>query len=112
MRRSLANLLLVLLIATSVLPLVQAKQAVPACCRRAGQHHCATPLPSNGFHSSESNCPYRHITALISHVVTSIPTSSHTLLPDLRWSESLYIESAQLLHCYGNGTSERGPPLV
>ena len=112
MRRSLANLLLIVLIGSFALPLLQAKPHIAACCLRGGQHHCAAPLPGDGFHSSPSNCPYRHAAALLPQVVTSFPSSSPTLLPDLRWGDSLYFESEHVVHRVGSGTSERGPPLA
>ena len=68
MRRSFASLVLFLQLAGFALPFVQAQQAVPACCRRGGQHHCATPLPVDGFRSAPANCPYRHFTGITSHL--------------------------------------------
>ena len=112
MRRSLASLLLVVLIGSFALPFLQATSHVPACCLRRGQHHCTTPLPGDGFHSAAPNCPYRHSAALISHAVTALRTSSHSLFLDRSWNNSLYRGSFLVLSGLVGGTSERGPPLA
>ncbi len=66
MRRNPANALLVVLLAGFLLPLFASPgEALPACCRRDGKHHCHMDMgPNSGstereFRASATPCPYR-----------------------------------------------------
>jgi hypothetical protein len=111
MRRLLASLMLLLQLAGFTLPFVQAQQAVPACCRRAGQHHCAMPLAVDGFRSATANCPYRHVTAIISHSVTALGVRCNTVIPASSWQDPLPFASPDIPRYVEGNAQKRGPPL-
>jgi len=59
MRRFAAHLALAALYATLIVPFaLAALESAPACCRRAGTHHCQTDSHQAGFHSQTNRCPY------------------------------------------------------
>jgi hypothetical protein len=111
MRRLLASLMLFLQLAGFALPFVQAQQAVPACCRRAGQHHCAMPTQGDGFRSIPANCPYRHVTAITSHSVTALGVQASALTPASSWHGSLSFASPDIPRYVEGNAQKRGPPL-
>jgi len=111
MGRLLASLVLFLQLAGFALPFVQGQQAIPACCRRGGQHHCAMPLQGDGFHSAPANCPYRHFTAITSHCVTALGVRGNALTPALSWQDSLPIASPDIARYVEGNAQKRGPPL-
>jgi hypothetical protein len=114
MRRPVASLLLLIFLAGLCVPVVQAQPRTPACCRRAGQHHCATAAAaptSDGFRSLSSCCLYRHPQALRTHGnsalgitggngFTSIVSLTAIVLPDATGAQDLALTNPQ-----------RGPPL-
>jgi len=112
MGRSFASLVLLLQLAGFVLPFVQAQQAVPACCRRGGQHHCATPLPVDGFRSAAANCPYRHFTGITSLSVTALGVQSQAVVPASFWQDSLRSASPDIPRYVEGNAQKRGPPLA
>ncbi|MGA2904760.1 MAG: hypothetical protein ABSD98_13075 [Candidatus Korobacteraceae bacterium] len=112
MRRSLASLLLVLLVGTLALPFLQAQPDVPACCRRGGQHHCAMPLPGDGFRAIAPCCPYRHFTALTSHSVTALRVPVQALVLSLRWHNAIRFDSPDVARYVEGNAQKRGPPLA
>jgi hypothetical protein len=91
MRRSLASLLLVLLVAPCALLFVGSRQEVPACCRRGGQHHCTIALHHDGFLAIAPECPYRCAAALISHSVTALRICPQWVLLNSLWCKSGYV---------------------
>jgi hypothetical protein len=111
MRRILASLLLVLMVAGFAVPLLRAQTSIPACCRRAGQHHCTTPLPQDGFRSLAPSCPYRHLSALTSPSTTVLNLSPHVLTIDFHWNEFSSFESPDVARLIAGNTHKRGPPL-
>jgi len=110
MRRFFASLVLVLQLAGLALPFVQAQSAVPACCRRGGQHHCATPVPVDGARSAPANCPYQHFTAITSHSVTALGVRSQTVTPASFWQDSLRSASPDIPRYVEGNAQKRGPP--
>ena len=111
MRRSLASLVLFLQLAGFALPFVQGQQAVPACCRRAGQHHCGMPLQGDGFRSIPANCPYRHFTAITSHSVTALRVQRNAFTLASSWQDSLPTASPDIARYVEGNAQKRGPPL-
>ncbi len=112
MRRSLASLLLALLIGTFVLPFSQAKQNVPACCRRGGQHHCAASAGNDGFRSTWPSCPFQRFVPLVSHSKTALRASAETLFIALHWHSTVTADSPDIAHRAAGNTQKRGPPLA
>jgi hypothetical protein len=113
MRRPVASLLLMLILAGLCVPALQAQSQVPACCRRGGQHHCrmngASPSPDE-FRSLANCCLYRHPRALRSHgnpalgslpsgVVSLLAADNVVLLPETRQPRNVVLANPQ-----------RGPP--
>ena len=112
MRRTLASLLLVLSLAGFALPFLQAQSRVPACCRRAGQHHCGAAAPGDGFHATQACCPYRNFTALTSHSVTALRMPSQAMYLSLRWQPVVNTNSTELPRYVFDPAQKRGPPLA
>jgi len=110
MRRVSASLLIALLWFGIALPLLQAQpNALPACCRRNGKHHCAMSVKGGGFRAIAPNCPYRGFRALIpparalkvSSTVLTVSTQARGLVqsapPMIAWRAM-------------DNTQQRGPP--
>jgi hypothetical protein len=112
MRRSLASLLLAVLIGTFALPFLQAKQNVPACCRRGGQHHCAASAGADGFRATAPCCPFQHFIPLVSHSEPALRSSADTFLFVLRWQRSVSFDSPDIARQVAGNTQKRGPPLA
>jgi hypothetical protein len=112
MRRSLASLVLFLQLAGFALPFVQGQQAIPACCRRGGPHHCGMPLPVDGFRSTRTNCPYRHFTAITTHSVTALRVQRDAIIPASCWQGSLRSASPDISRYVAGNAQKRGPPLA
>jgi hypothetical protein len=112
MRRFSATLLLALLLLGVALPLLQAQAgAVPACCRRGGNHHCMMmSLGGDGFRSPSADCPYRHRRFCRSHS-NGIREAMMTAGPEIQPAELLAIDSpALILPGHGNA-QKRAPPV-
>jgi len=112
MRRSLASLLLVLLVGALALPFLQAQPDVPACCRRSGQHHCAMPAPGDGFRAVSPCCLYRYFSALTSHSVTALRVPAQALVLSLRWHDATRFDSPDIALYVAGNAQKRGPPLA
>jgi len=112
MRRSLASLLLVLLVVTLALPLLQAQPDFPACCRRNGQHHCERASQGDGLRASAPCCLYRHFTALTSHSVTALRVPAQALVLNLRWRQATGFDSPDVARRAAGNTRKRGPPIA
>ena len=111
MRRSIASLLVVLLLAGFALPIVQAQTAAPACCRRGGQHHCTTPSTSDGFRSLADCCLYRHLGALTTHGNSALGQSAAHAVNLIAADTLAASISARPLRSFGGNNPQRGPPL-
>jgi hypothetical protein len=88
MRRAFASLLLVLFSFPLILPALRSDDAsnLPACCRRAGQHHCAMPdegSPSDGLSSIAPRCPLYPASgaALVSFVPAALTSGTSAGAP-------------------------------
>jgi len=112
MRRSLASLLLAVLLGTFALPFLQAKQTVPACCRRGGKHHCAASSGADGFHANACCCRFQHFVPLASHSETALRASADTLLLALHWRSAASPNSPDVARQVADNTQQRGPPLA
>ena len=111
MRRPVASLLLVLLLAGFALPLLQAQPDVHACCRRNGMHHCSAPATADGFHSTAGCCPYRQFRAVTTHPNWAIVTAGRTLFHVLIVPHSLTATPDPDFQRFARNNSQRGPPL-
>jgi len=112
MRRSLASLLLAVLIGTFAQPFVQAKQNVPACCRRGGQHHCGASAGPDGFRSTVPCCPFQHSVPLVSHSETALRASANPFFFTLYWRRSVSYDSPDVARQVIGNAQKRGPPLA
>jgi hypothetical protein len=93
---------------------MQAQPRTPACCRRAGQHHCgagATTPASDGFRSLANRCLYRSPHALTTHGNPALGTiASSDFAPML--SRALVVPpDANSVHNLAAANQQRGPPL-
>jgi hypothetical protein len=111
MRRPVASLLLVLLLAGFALPMVQAQSAVPACCRRGGQHHCTAPSTADGFRSLADCCFYRHSGALTTHCNPALGRGSTVSVSSAIAPNVVALASSPVSHLLANANPQRGPPL-
>ena len=111
MRRALATLLLVLFCFGLGSPFLQAQpNAVPACCRRDGKHHCAMSPKGDGFRAIAPTCPYRSFRALIPPSA-GLKVSSAVLSIGTR-GQFRILGTPTLIALQALGTAqERGPPV-
>ncbi len=111
MRRPVASLLLVLLLAGFALPIVQAQTAAPACCRRGGQHHCSAPSTADGFRSLADCCFYRHPGVLTTHGNPALGRGSQASVNLDIAPRVVPLVSSPVSHLLLNTNPQRGPPL-
>jgi hypothetical protein len=111
MRRPVASLLLVLLLAGFALPMVQAQTAAPACCRRGGQHHCTAPSTADGFRSLANCCFYRHPGALTTHGNSALGRRSNVSVNLAITPNVAALASSPVSQLFANTNPQRGPPL-
>ena len=111
MRRPVASLLLVLLLAGFALPIVQAQTAAPACCRRGGQHHCTTPSTADGFRSLADCYFYRHLSALTTHGKLALGRSSAISINIASAPNAVVVSPVQAAQIFSRNNPQRGPPL-
>jgi hypothetical protein len=111
MRRPVASLLLVLLLAGFALPIVQAQTAAPACCRRGGQHHCTTPSTADGFRSLADCCFYRHLSALTTHGKLVLGRSSAISINIASAPNAVAVSAVPAAQIFSRNNPQRGPPL-
>ena len=110
MRRLLANLALVAILSTFVLPLAAAFEiaATPACCLPGGKHHCNQSPTGAGFKTQNDKCPYH------SQIVATGATAKGSAKFDLAGldvSGHFGQIAAQVGHSFGGRElSARGPP--
>lgn len=110
----LASLLLVLVSLGTALPLLQAQESSrPACCRRAGGHHCMAVSHSeyDGFKASANACPYR-VPGPVSSSVFALPASLQTHSPANSIQSALPLEMSCAISRAFEGSYTRGPPLA
>ena len=118
-RRVLAVLLIALFGLLAVSPALSAdpESNLPACCRRAGKHHCALAAfgaPSGPAFQSGSRCPYFPG----SLVTTSRPAASATVFsvaifaPPASYSAMQCAAAAGATLSPGRSHQKRGPPSV
>ena len=110
MRRPVASLLLVLLLAGFVLPIVQAQTTAPACCRRGGQHHCAAPSTPDGFRSLATCCFYRHV-GLTTHGNSALDRAAAFSVSVVNTPNIDAPRRAPAIQLFARSNSQRGPPL-
>jgi hypothetical protein len=110
MRRSLASLLLVLLVGALALPFLQAEQTVPACCRRGGQHHCAMASHDDGVGFVAARCPCQHCTPLISVSITAARSGRHSPTSVAQWPQASPIDAPMTAQLAADSCQKRGPP--
>lgn len=119
MRRAFASLLLVLFSFPLILPALRSDPSanLPACCRRAGQHHCAMPdegAPSDGLSSIAARCPMypasgAAVVSFAQAVLTSEPRAGAPL--SLFQSASLTNQNLPQIALRGSEL-KRGPPSI
>jgi hypothetical protein len=112
MRRSLASLLLAVLMAPFALPWAQAQPDAHACCRRSGQHHCAAPAGADGFRATATCCPFQRSIPLLSHSETALRASASSLPFTLSWHRSVSFSSPDIARQLAGNAQKRGPPLA
>jgi hypothetical protein len=112
MQRCLAQ---IALLATCLGPLFPSSSppqlsSLPACCLRAGKHHCLEPLNplKYGFHSVHTQCPYSALTRIARSQASHQPTFQLSSPP----TRSARIEAGAdpLLAATRRQFPARGPP--
>ena len=112
MRRIYASLLLLLFCTGLALPFVQGgPNRLPACCRRAGKHHCTMPLGGDGLRTPAASCPFRHSAPLISHSTAHKPPSAFCAATQA-CGEFVAPQSPDVSHRVAGNTQDRGPPSL
>jgi hypothetical protein len=112
MRRVSASLLLALLTFGFALPLLLGQpNAIPACCRRDGKHHCAMSPKGAGFRSNATDCPYRSLGAVITPS-TALKVSSSVLSISLYSQFHIHLTPTTIARRAFDNTQKRGPPLT
>ena len=114
MRRPIASLLLLLFLAGLCLPVVQAQPQTPACCRRAGRHHCtavATAPGSDAFRSQPACCLYRHPHALTTHGNSALGVTVASHLALVMSPAVVVTPDATSAQNGMTANLQRGPPL-
>ena len=115
MRRALASLLIALFSLTALTPLFAVEQSseLPACCRRAGKHHCemdaARTSGGPGLHSNCALFPKGHCSGSVACAAacdlpvaaSSVPVTSASV----RTGARTYFVTA-----FSESTPKRGPP--
>src|SRR5580700_4806587 len=112
MRRSVASLLLAILLAGFTLPLLQVQAAAPACCRRTGQHHCNAPATPDGFRSLVPCCPFAHPRALNRHGNSALGVASTTAVAPVLAPRLPAVAVAPVPQFFATDNLQRGPPLA
>ena len=112
MRRTVTNLLLFVSLTGFCLPWLQAQVTAPACCRRNGGHHCATPATQDDYRAAAAACPYRQATPLMSRAASALPLLAQTLAIGLSAQHSLSYSAPKLIHSYSETLSGRDPPSL
>ena len=110
MRRTLASLLLAVLLTGFGLPLLQAQSAAPACCRRNGQHHCSAPATNGGYRSLAACSFYRHFRALTTHGNSALGVSTVTAFVLTVAQQPTASLSVLMTRDFPRSNSQRGPP--
>ena len=128
-RDSLRRLLSILLLACFGLPLAAPLLALsasaspdaglPACCRRAGKHHCAMSMAERsrladhepGFSASRELCPCAPQSVASVHVVTTGAPSQWTIAtPLMSYSASIAQTECKCRIARDRSRQKRGPP--
>jgi len=111
-RRILAFLLLGLFSFALIAPALSAANAdsqLPACCRRAGKHHCGQTSGSSGFNAARcAHFPQISVIPAPTAAVTGAIQSGKTALIVERSNASRTEAHPQIVHARAN--QKRGPP--
>lgn len=120
MRRSLANLVLMVVLWGYVAPVVlgATELDLPACCRSHGKHHCSMGCMGRqigdaapGFHENSPQCPYRlQGSVLYGSSVAEAKKFFSMALPDGDFVH--HAEAASGISVSRIRKSGRGPPLL
>jgi hypothetical protein len=117
MRRIPAHFVLLVLVWGYVAPAaLSATEAVPACCRGNGKHHCAMASISNdggapGVRTNSPQCPYRLLGSLLNR--SGVPEAKKSFPFKLPFSE--FFASADRAFYVSGGeicNSGRSPPAL
>ena len=121
MRRALASLLLPVLSIPLLLPAFFDAEAsnVPACCRRAGKHHCTTPEAKQdragaGLRAIAPKCPlYSRVGVLPSGPTATLLSRSFSSHPPILPTIACVASSDFVRNAAGDRSSQkRGPPSL
>jgi len=125
MRRVWATLVLVLFSFSLIGPLVSAnvQSGVPACCRRAGKHHCAMAGDASASHAdsqgaalraSRDQCPFYLMGRAIAPETRSAPVVSAFLLFVFLVASGPVWQGREAAdhHRFNFSLPQRGPPVL
>ena len=113
MRKGLSSLLLSAILLTMLAPLLAlSPQALPACCRAGGRHHCdaMVNLGGEGFRAQMAPCPYRqHPAVTPSHSALHV---ARAMFAVTRQSDAFTAASHSSIESADRySLPPRGPPL-
>jgi hypothetical protein len=111
MRRVVSISVLVVLLASVLVPLAQANLSwVPACCRAGGQHRCMGMAGMDGFHSLPTKCPYRVAPAVTSGIAALVTVSLPVSIFVAECQAAVLPACEPVPVAFGN-VQKRGPPV-
>jgi hypothetical protein len=115
MRRCVSIVAVMVILSSTLAPLVQAQfSTVPACCRVGGKHHCDGAMGSSGaigFKSVPALCPYRHPAAVISDLV-ALTSRSHRIAIFVLASKTARPPVELAYSADRSDVHKRGPPTA
>jgi len=116
MRKGLSSLLLLAILSVTIAPLLalSPQQALPACCRAGGQHHCTagmmTQVGGDGFHAQQPPCPYRQHPA-VARAHSALQVERAALIVTSTFSKLDLPTSDTVVAASRYSVPQRGPPL-
>ena len=117
MRRLLAITLLLLFTTPFVLPLFgtnAAEDALPACCRRNGKHHCMMYMAwmqERSFHTVREKCPYSIVPPAILVLPSFTPSAAASVFAGITRHPAVVAQTeAHLRISFDRSRQKRGPP--
>ena len=120
MRRLLAISLLMLFSFSLISPLLATdalEASLPACCRRAGKHHCAMQIADSeqgrNIGIVAEKCPYAPAAPAVMHLSVFAPPAAEAVFAGLVGHPAVHAQTAaQYRISFDRSRQKRGPPSL